>query len=352
MEFSAGDFLGQILAALVAGNAVIAKPAGQTTQIATKAINLLHRAGVPKEAMQLVIGSGAEIGNALLQDLRVDGAMLTGSVETAWQINKTLAARSGPITPFIAETGGLNVMIVDSSALPEQVVVDVVNSAFGNAGQRCSCLRVLYIQDEVADPIIKMLCGAMNELSVGDPLALSTDVGPVIDTAAYAKLNVHVNNLHKTAQFLNEVHVPKELQQQNYFPPCAFEINSIAELPGEVFGPILHVIRYKANNLANIMHEVNATGYGLTMGIHSRIDATVEYIIKRARVGNIYVNRNMVGAVVGVQPFGGEGLSGTGPKAGGPHYVARLGLERTVSVNSSAVGGNASLLTMDKPRAC
>jgi len=347
-NFPLAIFVGQVLAALLAGNAVVAKPAQQTPHIALKAVELLHAAGIPKDALQVLIGSGAVIGDPLVRDLRVNGVMLTGSTETAWQINRALAQRQGPIVPFIAETGGQNVMIVDSSALPEQVVADVVISAFNSAGQRCSCLRVLYIQDEVADRIIHMLIGAMAELTVGDPLALATDIGPVIDQAAYTKLCEYRDHLQQTATLLGAAPVDLALNAQNYFAPCAFEIQNIAELPGEVFGPILHIIRYQAAHLANILHDINNTGYGLTLGIHSRIDTTVEFIVQRAHVGNIYVNRNMIGAVVGVQPFGGEGLSGTGPKAGGPHYLARLAVERTVSTNTAAVGGNASLLVLDE----
>lgn len=350
-NFPLGIFLGQTLAAILAGNSVLAKPAAQTPRIAIKAVELLHTAGIPKDVVQLVIGEGSVVGDTLINDLRVKGVMFTGSTATGWHINRALASRQGPITPLIAETGGQNVMIVDSSALPEQVVVDVINSAFGSAGQRCSCLRVLYLQEEIADRVIEMLCGAMAELKVGDPKLLDTDIGPVIDDGAYEKLATHHEHLQQTAKLLFQLTVPLELQEGYYFSPCAFEIKNIKELPGEVFGPILHVIRYSAKNLANILHDINDIGYGLTMGIHSRIDDTVEFIINRAKVGNIYVNRNMIGAVVGVQPFGGEGLSGTGPKAGGPNYIPRLTVERVVSTNTAAVGGNATLLALsdDEP---
>lgn len=345
-NFPLAIFLGQVLAALLAGNAVIAKPARQTPNIARRALELLYAAGVPKEVVQLVIGSGAEVGDPLTNDLRTNGVMLTGSTVTAKHINAILAAREGPIVPFIAETGGQNVMLVDSSALPEQVVADVITSAFGSAGQRCSCLRVLYIQNDIADIVIKMLCGAMAELSVGNPASLATDVGPVIDAESYQKLLTHKHNLTQTAKFLYEVPVSAAMQAQNYFAPCLFEIQSISELHEETFGPVLHVIRFDADRLGHMLTEINATGYGLTLGIHSRIDDTINYIISHVKVGNIYVNRNMIGAVVGVQPFGGEGLSGTGPKAGGPHYIPRLTVERCLTVNTAAVGGNASLLTM------
>ncbi|HSX19751.1 MAG TPA: bifunctional proline dehydrogenase/L-glutamate gamma-semialdehyde dehydrogenase PutA, partial [Gammaproteobacteria bacterium] len=345
-NFPLAIFLGQIIAALVTGNTVIAKPARQTTRIATRAIELLHDAGIPKEVVHMVIGTGAEVGDPLVQDLRVNGVMLTGSIDTAWRINKNLALREGAIVPFIAETGGQNAMLVDSSALPEQVVSDVITSAFGNAGQRCSCLRVLYLQEDVADVIIDMLCGAMAELSVADPMSLETDIGPVIDQEAYDQLQEHSQKLRQTAKLLYEVPLATELHQQNYFPPTAFEIQSITQLEGEVFGPILHVIRYPATQLGHILNEINATGYGLTLGIHSRIDDTVEFIVNHVKVGNVYVNRNMIGAVVGVQPFGGEGLSGTGPKAGGPYYLPRLTVERTMCINTAAIGGNATLLNL------
>lgn len=347
-NFPLAIFLGQVLGALLAGNAVIAKPAAQTPRIALKAVDLLHKAGIPKDVVQVVIGIGSVVGDALTTDLRINGVIFTGSTNTAWHINRALANRQGPIVPFIAETGGQNVMIVDSTALPEQVVVDVISSAFGNAGQRCSCLRVLYLQEEIADRVINMLCGAMEEIAVGDPSLLETDIGPVIDEAAYEILSKHRERLQQTAKLLYEKSLPIEIYTQNYFGPCMFEIKNIAEIPGEIFGPILHVIRYSSKNMANIMRDVNNTGYGLTLGIHSRIDDTVEFIIKRARVGNVYVNRNMIGAVVGVQPFGGEGLSGTGPKAGGPYYIPRLAVERSISINTAAVGGNASLLVLDE----
>lgn len=346
-NFPLAIFLGQIIAALVAGNTVIAKPAGQTPRISMFAIDLLHKAGIPKEVVQLVIGSGSEIGDILVKDLRVNGVMLTGSTATAWHINRNLASREGPIVPLIAETGGQNVMLVDSSALPEQVVQDIVISAFGSSGQRCSCLRVLYVQEDIAEVIITMLCGAMAQLMVDSPLMLATDIGPVIDRDAYIKLQAHKQNLTKNAKLLFEVPLTPILEAQNYFPPCAFEIKSISELKEEVFGPILHVVKYKASELSKVLNDINATGYGLTMGIHSRIDDHVDYIISQVKVGNIYINRNMIGAVVGVQPFGGEGLSGTGPKAGGPNYIQRLTVERSISTNTAAVGGNASLLIMD-----
>ncbi len=347
-NFPLAIFAGQIFAAVLAGNAVIAKPATQTPLIALKTIELLHLAGIPQDVVQLLFGSGAIIGEALVNDLRVSGVIFTGSTDTAWHINRMLASRDGPIIPFVAETGGQNALIADSSVLPEQLVKDVITSAFGSAGQRCSSLRVLYIQNDIADRVLKMLCGAMAELKVGNPSALATDIGPVIDTNAHATLTAHKELMLREAKLLYEVQLPADLPAGNYFAPCAFEIGCISQLQQEVFGPILHVVRYKSGDLEQVINKINNTGYGLTLGIHSRIDETVEYIIERAKVGNIYVNRNMIGAVVGVQPFGGEGLSGTGPKAGGPRYVARLATERTVSLNTSATGGNATLMSLQE----
>jgi RHH-type proline utilization regulon transcriptional repressor/proline dehydrogenase/delta 1-pyrroline-5-carboxylate dehydrogenase len=344
-NFPLAIFLGQVVGALLAGNAVLAKPATQTSLIAQKAVELLHLSGIPKEVVQLIIGSGAVVGEALAIDTRVDGIVFTGSTETAWHINRMLANRNGPIVPFVAETGGQNVMIADSSVLPEQVVKDVLTSAFGSAGQRCSSLRILLVQQEVSDKIIKMLIGAMSELNVGNPADLATDIGPVIDKKALDALNTHKERMLREATLLYEAKLSPKLHG-NYCAPCAFEIKSLTQLQQEVFGPILHVLRYKASDLDAVLDQINAMGYGLTMGIHSRIDETIDYIIQRMHVGNIYVNRNIIGAVVGVQPFGGEGLSGTGPKAGGPRYVARLATERTVSINTAAAGGNASLMSL------
>lgn len=345
-NFPLAIFLGQITAALVTGNAVIAKPAEQTPLIAQAAVELLLEAGIPANVIQCLPGKGETIGAALVADLSIKGVVFTGSTETAHVINKTLASRGGEIVPLIAETGGQNAMIVDSSALPEQVVQDVVLSAFGSAGQRCSALRVLFVQEDIADKVITMLKGAMDEVRVGDPALLSTDVGPVIDQAALDILQTHFRKMSQQAELLCQVHLPKELQQGTYFAPAAFEIGSLDELEREVFGPCLHVLRYKARDLDKVIDSINNTGYGLTLGIHSRIDEMVNYIKNRVRVGNTYVNRSMTGAVVGVQPFGGEGLSGTGPKAGGPHYLHRLSTERTLSVDTTAAGGNASLMSL------
>lgn len=348
-NFPLAIFVGQVVAALVAGNTVLAKPAEQTPLIAAYAVKCLHQAGVPTGVLQLLPGKGETIGVRLVNDERTAGVMFTGSTETAQAINQALANRKGPIVPLIAETGGLNTMIVDSTALAEQVVSDVVDSAFDSAGQRCSALRVLFVQDDIADKLITMLTGAMARLTVGDPGLLSTDIGPVIDDEALRTLYQHIDRMQHEAKLLFQLPLPESLSSGYFCPPCAFEINHLSQLKREVFGPILHVIRYKAKEINQVIEDINNSGYGLTLGIHSRINAFANDIIKRVRVGNIYVNRNIVGAVVGVQPFGGEGLSGTGPKAGGPHYLYRLCAERAISINTTAAGGNASLLTLGEP---
>jgi len=348
-NFPLAIFLGQASAALAAGNAVIAKPAEQTPLIAAAALRVLHEAGVPPEVAQLLPGPGETVGARLIVDPRISGVVFTGSTEVARLIAQALAARPGPILPLIAETGGQNAMIVDSSALPEQVVQDVVASAFGSAGQRCSCLRVLFVQDDVAERILRMLAGAMAELKVGDPALLDTDIGPVIDGEAKAMLERHVARMATEGRTLAVAPLSGETQYGTFVAPRAVEIEGLARLEREVFGPILHIVRYSSDRLDKVIDDINATGYGLTLGIHSRIEGVVEHLAARARVGNIYVNRNMIGAVVGVQPFGGEGLSGTGPKAGGPHYLARFGIERVVSINTAATGGNTTLLTLAEP---
>lgn len=345
-NFPLAIFTGQIIAALVTGNCVIAKPAEQTSIIASFAVQLMHQAGIPTEVIQLLPGDGKTIGAALVADKRIKAVIFTGSTETAAQINKTLATRGGEIIPLIAETGGQNAMIVDSSALLEQVTMDVINSAFGSAGQRCSALRVLYIQDEVYPRMIDLLKGAMAELRVGDPCWLSTDVGPVIDSKALAGLKAHVASMQEKYELIYQSKLPEEYNAGYFMPPTAIRIDHISALSREVFGPILHVISYKRKDLDKIIEQINSTGYGLTLGIHSRINHTVEYIKNHIHAGNCYVNRNMIGAVVGLQPFGGEGLSGTGPKAGGPHYLLRLCHERTYTVDTTAAGGNASLMAL------
>ena len=327
-NFPLAIFTGQVAAALAAGNTVLAKPAEQTPLIAFRAVQLFHEAGVPAGVLQLLPGRGETVGAALTGDARVKAVIFTGSTEVAQLINRTLAeraAREGCDIPLIAETGGQNALIVDSSALPEQVVQDVLTSAFDSAGQRCSALRVLFLQEDIADKTIKMLKGAMQELRVGVPDRLATDIGPVIDAEAQQNLLGHIERMKAHAKQHFSLVLPAELQAQGTFvPPTVLEIASLDELKREVFGPVLHVVRYRRADLGKVVDAVNATGYGLTLGVHSRIDETIDFITSRAHVGNIYVNRNIVGAVVGVQPFGGEGQSGTGPKAGGPLYLKRL----------------------------
>jgi RHH-type proline utilization regulon transcriptional repressor/proline dehydrogenase/delta 1-pyrroline-5-carboxylate dehydrogenase len=347
-NFPLAIFLGQVTAALAAGNAVIAKPAEQTPIIACYATNMLHRAGVPGDVLQFLPGDGATVGATLVNDPRVNGVAFTGSTETAWAINQALAARRGTIAPLIAETGGQNGMIVDSSALLEQVVMDILYSSFQSAGQRCSALRVLFVQRDVAEKLNTLLAGSMAELSVGDPWLLSTDVGPVIDDDAAATLREHTERMEQDGRLIHRCPLPAATAFGTFFAPQAFEIDGLSRLKREVFGPVLHVIRYRSSELDKVIDAINGTGYGLTFGIHSRIDTTVNHVLKRIRAGNAYVNRNMIGAVVGVQPFGGEGLSGTGPKAGGPHYLFRYATERTISINTTAAGGNASLMSLQE----
>ncbi|HEY9111009.1 MAG TPA: bifunctional proline dehydrogenase/L-glutamate gamma-semialdehyde dehydrogenase PutA, partial [Rhodanobacteraceae bacterium] len=345
-NFPLAIFTGQVAAGLAAGNAVIAKPAEPTTLIGYMAVRLLHQAGVPEKVLQYAPCRGSVIGNTLLTRDEIAGVCFTGSTETAWTINRTLAARNAPIAALIAETGGQNALIADSSALPEQLVKDVMTSAFDSAGQRCSAARVLFVQDDIADHVINMLKGAMGELKVGDPALLSTDVGPVIDQPSCASLEEHAEVMRGSARLINMAKLPEGTEHGTFFAPRAYEIPSVKLLTREVFGPALHVVRWKAEELDEVIDAINATGFGLTLGVHSRIDETVEHIRRRAKVGNLYVNRNQIGAVVGVQPFGGENLSGTGPKAGGPHYLLRFATERTFTVNTTAAGGNASLLTL------
>jgi RHH-type proline utilization regulon transcriptional repressor/proline dehydrogenase/delta 1-pyrroline-5-carboxylate dehydrogenase len=322
-NFPLAIFVGQVAAGLAAGNPVLAKPAEQTPLIASAAVALLHRAGVPAAALQLLPGRGETIGAALVADARIAGVLFTGSTAVARGINRVLASRrDDPV--LVAETGGQNAMIVDSSALPEQVVTDAVASAFDSAGQRCSALRVLCLQSDIAERVLAMLKGAMAELVVGDPRRLDTDIGPVIDAQARTALDAHVARMRAAGAAITQLPLPASAAKGVFFPPTLIEIQSIGQLSAEVFGPVLHVLRYEEDALASLIASINATGYGLTHGIQTRIDETVEAVCAQIHAGNIYVNRNMIGAVVGVQPFGGEGLSGTGPKAGGPHYLARL----------------------------
>ncbi|MGH8441637.1 MAG: bifunctional proline dehydrogenase/L-glutamate gamma-semialdehyde dehydrogenase PutA [Nevskiaceae bacterium] len=342
-NFPLAIFAGQVAAALVAGNTVIAKPAEQTNLVAARMVQLLRDAGIPEDVLQCVLGEG-DVGAALTRDPRIAGVAFTGSVEVARLINRALAARDGSIATLIAETGGQNAMIVDSSALPEQVVKDTIASAFNAAGQRCSALRVLFLQEEIADKVIGMLKGAMAELVIGDPALLSTDVGPVIDAEAQQRLDAHAAAVSKIGTRIDQRPLPESAKHGTYFAPCAVEIGALSELKSENFGAMLHVIRYAAKDLENVVAQINDSGFGLTLGVHSRIESTWRRVQAVARVGNTYINRNMIGAVVGVQPFGGEGLSGTGPKAGGPHYLLRFVTERTLTINTAAVGGNARLL--------
>ena len=345
-NFPLAIFTGQVAAALAAGNTVLAKPAEQTNLIGFVAVQLLHEAGIPREVLQFLPGDGATVGAALTADPRIAGVVFTGSTDTARAINRALAARDAAIGVLIAETGGQNALIADSSALPEQLVKDAVGAAFTSAGQRCSATRVLFVQSDVADKVVGMLAGAMAELRVGDPGLLSTDVGPVIDGDALALLDAHAAKMDQAAKPIATAPGNGALAHGTFFLPRAWELASLDQLTRENFGPALHVVRWNADELDAVVDAINATGYGLTLGIHSRIDETIERIVQRARVGNIYVNRNQIGAVVGVQPFGGQNLSGTGPKAGGPHYLPRFATEKTVTVNTTAAGGNASLLTL------
>ena len=343
-NFPLSIFLGQITGALVAGNAVVAKPAEQTPLVAAEAVRILHEAGVPPSALHLLPGDG-KVGAALVADPRVEGVAFTGSTEVARTINRTLAAKDAAIVPLIAETGGINPMIVDATALPEQVTDDVVTSAFRSAGQRCSALRLLCVQEDVAESIVEMIAGAARELTLGDPRESSTHVGPVIDAEAKEKLDRWIADKEREGRVRFRWDWFKPLPGKGtYVSPAIIMLDRAGELRQEVFGPILHVVRWRADELDALLDELAANGYALTLGIHSRIDAAVDHIVGRLSHGNVYVNRSMIGAVVGTQPFGGSGLSGTGPKAGGPNYLERFAAEQVVTVNTAAAGGNASLL--------
>ena len=342
-NFPLAIFTGQVVAALVTGNTVIAKPAEQTPLIAHYATQLMHEAGFPEDVVQCLPGAGETIGDALTRDMRLKAVTFTGSTQTARLIQRTLANREGDIIPLIAETGGMNAMIVDSSALLEQVVQDVIVSAFGSAGQRCSALRVLYVQEDILEKCQRLLIGTMKELVIGDPGYLTTDIGPVIDQAALKTIQHHVE---KQAAILYQCPLPETLDSGTFMPPTLIKLTKMSDLSQEIFGPVLHLIAFKQTELDQVIEQINATGYGLTFGIHSRINQRVHYLKQRVHAGNCYVNRNMIGAVVGLQPFGGEGLSGTGPKAGGPLYLPRFCLERTFTVDTTAAGGNASLMSL------
>ena len=344
-NFPLAIWTGQVVAALVCGNTVLSKPATTTTLIAYRATELLLEAGLPADAISLLPGRSDEIGSTLIGDFRLAGIAFTGSTTVAANIAHQLSNRqSSPIVPFIAETGGQNAMIVDSTALPEQVIKDVMHSAFNSAGQRCSALRVLYLQEETAEQIEKLLIGAMNTLKLGDPTQPDTDIGPVINNHAMNALHDHIEHCRHKGLVIHELELSPELDAGYFVPPTLIRLHTIEELSGEHFGPVLHLIRYPADNLERIIEEINRTGYGLTLGIHSRNSQTIHKICQQARVGNIYVNRNQVGAVVSSQPFGGMGLSGTGPKAGGPNYLMRFCQEKTLSTNTVASGGNQKLI--------
>ena len=368
-NFPLAIFVGQVAAALATGNTVLAKPAEQTPGVALEAVKLLHAAGVPDAALQLMHGPGETVGAALVAAPGVAGVAFTGSTSVAKIIDRALAAKDGPIVPLIAETGGINAMLVDSTALPEQVSDAVMQSAFRSAGQRCSALRLLCVHAEIADRVIEMIQGAAKELMAGDPADLATDLGPVIDKEAFDNIQTHLQRLRATAKCCHAVPgsgpglqhpasmqsgkpwIPAQGRDDKYggrddmyfVSPHAFELNSITELQQEIFGPVLHIVRWSGDPLA-LIDQINALGYGLTLGIQTRIDSRAQAMARRAHIGNVYINRNQIGAVVGVQPFGGEGLSGTGPKAGGPHYLYRFCAEQTITVNTTAAGGNAALL--------
>ena len=344
-NFPLSIFTGQVAAALAAGNAVAAKPAEQTPLIAARAVAHLLAAGVPDSVLALLPGDGPGTGAALISDPRIAGVAFTGGTETARAIAAALAARPGPIVPLIAETGGINAMIVDSSALAEQVVTDALASAFGSAGQRCSALRLLCLQEEIAGRVLAMLAGAAETLAIGDPLDPATDIGPVIDEEARTSLSTYADGMGKP---LFRPSLPPDTEHGSFFAPVAYLLADAGQLKREIFGPVLHVVRYAADRLDSLLDAIAANGFGLTLGVHSRIESVQRRILDRLPVGNAYVNRNQIGAVVGVQPFGGRGLSGTGPKAGGPITLFRFAEERSLTVNTAAAGGNAALFAADE----
>jgi RHH-type proline utilization regulon transcriptional repressor/proline dehydrogenase/delta 1-pyrroline-5-carboxylate dehydrogenase len=344
-NFPLAIFIGQIAAALVSGNSVIAKPAEQTPAIAAAAVDLLHAAGVPKDVLQLAVGEGETVGAALVEHQGLAGVCFTGSTQVAKHIARQLAAKDGPIVPLIAETGGQNVMLVDSSALLEQACDDIIGSAFGSAGQRCSALRAVFVQEDVVEDLKKLLIGAMDGLRLGNPADFTTDIGPVIDASAKAKLSAHIAAMKSRAAWWHAAPLPEAAtQDDNFVAPHLFPLTNLSELTEEHFGPVLHFLTYKAAELDRVIAAIHTTGYGLTFGLQTRLRGKMEEILCRIHVGNRYVNRSMIGAVVGVQPFGGEGMSGTGPKAGGPYYLLRFVHERTTTINTAAIGGNVELL--------
>ena len=344
-NFPLAIFTGQVVAALMAGNSVIAKPAPATPLVAHAMTRILHEAGVPTEVLHLTPADGPAFGKVALTHPALAGVAFTGSTATATNINRTLANRDGAIVPLIAETGGVNAMVVDATALAEQVVDDAVTSAFTSAGQRCSALRVLYLQEEIADRVIEMLVGAMKCLRIGDPAELATDLGPVISEDAQQRLRKYATRMRGEANLLYACELGRQHEMGHFFAPHLFELRSLDQVKTEEFGPILHVARYRADQLPQVIDAIRRTGFGLTLGVHSRLESVAEHVYRSLPVGNTYVNRNMIGAVVGVQPFGGNGLSGTGPKAGGPHYLLRFATERTLTINTVAIGGNVELLS-------
>jgi RHH-type proline utilization regulon transcriptional repressor/proline dehydrogenase/delta 1-pyrroline-5-carboxylate dehydrogenase len=344
-NFPLAIFTGQVVAALMAGNAVIAKPAPATPLVAHVMTRILHEAGVPTDVLHLTPADGPAFGKVALTHPALAGVAFTGSTATAMTINRTLANRDGAIVPLIAETGGINAMVVDATALAEQVVDDVVTSAFTSAGQRCSALRVLYLQEEIADRVIEMLIGAMKLLVIGDPAELATDLGPVISEDAQQRLRKYATRMRGEANLLYACELGRQHEMGYFLAPHLFELRSLDQVKTEEFGPILHVARYRADQLPQVIDAIRRTGFGLTLGVHSRLESVADHVYRSLPVGNTYVNRNMIGAVVGVQPFGGQGLSGTGPKAGGPHYLLRFATERTLTINTVAIGGNVELLS-------
>jgi RHH-type proline utilization regulon transcriptional repressor/proline dehydrogenase/delta 1-pyrroline-5-carboxylate dehydrogenase len=345
-NFPLAIFTGQLAAALAAGNTVVAKPAEQSPLIAFEAVKLFHRAGLPVDALHLLPGKGETVGAKLTSDLRISGVCFTGGTNTARLINRTLAERDGPIIPLIAETGGLNGLFVDTTALREQVLDDMIISAFGSAGQRCSALRVAFLPKATADHLIEGLIGAMNELKLGDPVQPDTDIGPVIDAESRDMLQAHLDDMKSRAKVLHQIDAGVIGAEGYGFGPALVELSSLDQITEEKFGPILHIIRYDPDDIDEVGAKLHAKGYGLTLGVHSRLDSFYKEVREACPVGNTYVNRSMIGAVVGVQPFGGEGLSGTGPKAGGPHYLHRFAAERALTVNITAQGGDAELLSL------
>jgi RHH-type proline utilization regulon transcriptional repressor/proline dehydrogenase/delta 1-pyrroline-5-carboxylate dehydrogenase len=345
-NFPLAIFAGQVTAALAAGNAVVAKPAEPTPLVAARFVELLREAGVAPDVLHLTPSPGRAFGAAAFTHPALSGVAMTGSTATALAIQRMLAARDGAIVPLIAETGGLNAMLVDSTALPEQVTDDVVTSAFMSAGQRCSALRLLFLQEDIADPVIEMIAGAMDELVIGNPADLETDVGPVITAAAQQGLQLHIERMRREARIVKACRLDHAHEHGSFVAPHLIELEDAGQLTREEFGPVLHVVRYRAAEVSKVLAAIRGTGYGLTLGVQTRLESFWREVFRNTSVGNTYVNRNMIGAVVGVQPFGGSGLSGTGPKAGGPHYLARFASERTLTVNTTATGGNAALLNL------